>query len=148
LNTTNPHTNSNLGAINLEQFVTADRQLNVSDLQYTARLATRMLDNVIDLTDFPVARVSKVFRDNRRVGLGVMGFADMLFKMRIAYNSEAGRIMAETVIQYINDAAHIESRLLASEKCDSFPNLTLSVFKVGGGGSVQICTMAKFYLTG
>jgi ribonucleoside-diphosphate reductase alpha chain len=73
---------SNLGSINLEKFV-KDGRIDRAKLRHVTRVAVRMLDNVIDLSDFPVERVNTTFRGNRRVGLGIMGFADMLYQMNV-----------------------------------------------------------------
>ncbi|MBI4276743.1 adenosylcobalamin-dependent ribonucleoside-diphosphate reductase [Candidatus Uhrbacteria bacterium] len=116
----------NLGSINLEKFVAGGR-INWDRLRYVTRHAVRMLDNVIDITDFPVERVGITMRANRRVGLGIMGFADMLLKLRIPYNSEQGFETAEKVMSFINTAAHEMSQELAGEK-GSFPNWHKSVY--------------------
>jgi ribonucleoside-diphosphate reductase alpha chain len=87
-----------------------------------------MLDNVVDLTDMPVERVNRSFKSNRRIGLGIMGFADMLYQLRIPYNSKEAFETAESVMKTINEAAHEMSRELAKEK-GVFPNYNLSIFK-------------------
>ena len=71
----------NLGSINLEKFVTPDRKVDVEGLKHTVRLAVRFLDNIIDLSNFPVERVNCARLANRRIGLGIMGFADMLYQV-------------------------------------------------------------------
>ncbi|MBI2578819.1 MAG: ribonucleoside reductase class II [Candidatus Aenigmarchaeota archaeon] len=121
----------NLGSINLDRFVTADAGIDWERLREVTRLSVRMLDNVVDITDFPVERVAVTMRANRRVGLGVMGFADMLLKLRVPYNSPEGFAMAEKVMAFINDAAHEMSRELAEEK-GVFPNWHRSVFAKSG----------------
>lgn len=117
----------NLGSINLDRFVTADARIDWERLREVTRLSVRMLDNVVDITDFPVERVAVTMRANRRVGLGVMGFADMLLKLKIPYNSPEGFAAAEKAMAFINDAAHEISRELAEEK-GVFPNWHRSVF--------------------
>lgn len=116
----------NLGSINLDKFV-KDGEIDWERLRHTTRTAVRMLDNVVDLTDFPVDRVNKTFRSNRRIGLGVMGFADMLIQLGIGYNTEEGFTTAEKVMKFINDAAHEMSGELAEEK-GAFPNWKGSVY--------------------
>ncbi|MDA2921986.1 ATP cone domain-containing protein [Patescibacteria group bacterium AH-259-L07] len=120
----------NLGSINLDKFV-KHKKINWQRLGQVTENATRMLDNVIDITDFPVDRVNKVFRKNRRIGLGIMGFADMLYQLHIPYNSEQGREVAEKVMKFINDKAHKTSTQLAKEK-GVFPNYNKSVFSKYG----------------
>ncbi len=125
----------NLGSINLARFV-KNGAIDEDRLKYVTALATRMLDNVIDLSDFPVERVNTRFRDNRRVGLGIMGFADMLYQLGIPYNSEAGLAAAERVMKIVNDAAHDISEELGRKK-GAFPNWEKSIFGPTGSNRVQ-----------
>ncbi|MFA5820824.1 MAG: hypothetical protein WC873_01845, partial [Candidatus Gracilibacteria bacterium] len=76
---------------------------------------------------FPVEKVNKTFRNNRRIGLGIMGFADMLYQMRIPYNSKEGFATGRKVMKLVNDAAHAYSEKLATEKA-IFPNWEISIF--------------------
>ncbi len=121
----------NLGSINLEKFVTPDGNVDFQHLEDVTRNAVRMLDNVIDLSDFSVERVNTAFRGNRRIGLGIMGFADMLYKIRVPYNSPAGLDTAEKVMGCIQRAAHMMSQKLAEEK-GVFPNWQKSVYAQRG----------------
>lgn len=121
----------NLGSINLEKFVTPDGKVDFKHLEEVTKKAVRMLDNVIDLSDFPIERVNKTFRGNRRIGLGIMGFADMLYKIRVAYNSAEGLDTAEKVMGCIQRAAHAMSQELAEEK-GVFPNWHQSIYPQKG----------------
>lgn len=121
----------NLGSIILEQFVTEDRTIDFDRLREVTRIATRLLDNVVDISNFPAKRVNDVAKANRRLGLGIMGFADMLLKLRVPYNSAEGRQIAETVMKTIQEEAHKTSQELAEEK-GVFPNYDLSVYKEQG----------------
>ncbi|MBD3330998.1 adenosylcobalamin-dependent ribonucleoside-diphosphate reductase [Candidatus Peregrinibacteria bacterium] len=116
----------NLGSINLAKFV-SNRHINESRLKEVTRTAVRMLDNVIDLSDFPVEKINTTFKNNRRIGLGIMGFADMLYQLRIPYNSEEGRQLARKVMKMINETAHEYSTKIAEEK-GCFPNWELSIY--------------------
>ncbi|MBI5754385.1 adenosylcobalamin-dependent ribonucleoside-diphosphate reductase [Candidatus Peregrinibacteria bacterium] len=116
----------NLGSINLAKFV-ENGQINEKRLKFVTEMSVRMLDNVIDLSDFPVEKVNTTFRNNRRVGLGIMGFADMLYQLRVPYNSEAGLNTARKVMKLINDTASQYSHKLAEEK-GCFPNWDISIF--------------------
>ncbi len=118
--------NCNLGSINLAAFVKAGK-VDWDHLRAATKTATRMLDNVIDLFDFPVAQVTEMASKNRRIGLGIMGFADMLFELGVPYNSPEGLALGEQVIRTINTAAHEMSQSLAKEK-GVFPNLPLSIY--------------------
>ena len=120
----------NLGSINLEKFV-KDGKIDFDRLKYVTRLAVRMLDNVVDLTSAPTERVNHMFRSNRRIGLGIMGFADMLYQLHVPYNSEEGAKTAEKVMKCIQDASHDMSSELAEEK-GTFPNWEKSVYAKNG----------------
>ena len=139
--------NCNLGSINLALFVkTGSTRLTTGDsarstssgrdrspqvdwnrLRRTTKIATRLMDNVIDLFDFPVQKVTDLARKNRRIGLGIMGFADMLYQLGIPYNSPEGQKLGEKVMKTITESAHAMSQELAKEK-GVFPNIDLSVF--------------------
>lgn len=116
----------NLGSINLEKFV-REGKIDFDRLRYVSKLAVRMLDNVVDLTNAPADRVNKMFQSNRRVGLGIMGFADMLYQIGIGYQTEEGAKTAEKVMKCIQEAAHQASQELAEEK-GVFPNWEKSVY--------------------
>ncbi|GAB4142670.1 MAG: vitamin B12-dependent ribonucleotide reductase [Patescibacteria group bacterium] len=116
----------NLGSINLEKFV-KNKKIDWDDLERTTRIAIRMLDNVIDRTDFPSERVNTMFRSNRRIGLGIMGFGNALFRLRVAYNSDEGRGLGEKFMKFINDVSHDESSKIAEEK-GVFGNWDKSVY--------------------
>ncbi|KAH0796698.1 ribonucleoside-diphosphate reductase, adenosylcobalamin-dependent [Histomonas meleagridis] len=117
----------NLGSINLEKFVNSDRTLNEEKLKEVTRIAVRMLDNVVDLTQFPVERVNTMFKNNRRIGLGIMGLADMLFLMKLPYNSEEGRKVATRAMEIIQETSIDESIKLGAEK-GNFPNFDKSIW--------------------
>ncbi len=120
----------NLGSINLDKFV-ENKKIKWTRLKEVSELATRMLDNVIDLTEFSIERTNQTFRKNRRIGIGIMGFADFLFQLEIPYNSEQGFQTAEKVMKFINETAHTASQKLAREK-GVFPNYELSIWKKKG----------------
>ena len=120
----------NLGSINLDKFV-ENKKIKWTRLKEVSELATRMLDNVIDLTEFSIERTNQTFRKNRRIGIGIMGFADFLFQLEIPYNSKQGFQTAEKVMKFINETAHTASQKLAREK-GVFPNYELSIWKKKG----------------
>jgi ribonucleoside-diphosphate reductase alpha chain len=105
----------NLGSINLSAFVKAGK-FDWPRLRQVTRTATRLHDNVIDLYAHPVQKVTDRAQGTRRIGLGIMGFADMLYKLGIQYNSPAGRAMGEKVMKFINEESHKMSQTLAREK--------------------------------
>lgn len=120
----------NLGSINLAQLAKRG-QLYETRLREVTAIATRMLDNVIDNYGFAVDRVQQTATNNRRLGLGVMGFADLLYQLRIGYDTPEGFAMAERVMGIIQDEAHKTSRALADEK-GVFRNWEKSVFAERG----------------
>jgi len=117
----------NLGSINLEKFVKEDETIDFEKLERVTRIAVRMLDNVVDLTRFPVQRVQEMFQNNRRIGLGIMGLADLLFKIHLPYNSEEGRQAAASVMKTIQTTAIDESMKLGAEK-GNFKNFEKSTW--------------------
>ncbi len=110
-----PYDVCNLGSINLAAFV-RDGKLDLKRLEHVSMVATRFLDNVIDLFDYPVAEVQEMSRNTRRIGLGVMGYADMLFKLGIRYDSPAGFDAGELAMKTIQQTSHETSVALAGEK--------------------------------
>lgn len=105
-----------------------DRRFNWSRLGEVVDLSMRMLDNVIDETKYPVKRVEEMSKGNRRVGLGIMGFADALYKLRVGYDTNEGREWALAIMKFIDDRAWAASFALSKEK-GTFPNVHLSIWK-------------------
>jgi ribonucleoside-diphosphate reductase alpha chain len=108
----------NLGSINLAKFVELDwsksdwkKKVNWTRLRYVVRTAFQFLDNVIDMNRYPIPQIREMTLKNRRIGLGVMGFARMLFKMGIRYDSEQGYEVGEYIMKFIED----ESRKMSHE---------------------------------
>jgi ribonucleoside-diphosphate reductase alpha chain len=119
-----------LGSLNLAQFAEGG-QLKEERLREVTRVAVRMLDNVIDRYGFAVEKVQRTATGNRRVGLGLMGFADLLYQLKIGYDTPEGLAMAERVMSIIQKEAHAASRRLAEEK-GVFPNWEMSVYAKQG----------------
>ncbi len=120
----------NLGSIILDKYV-VDSAIDWDRMGFVVRNSVRMLDNVVDMFDHTVERVQVMSQNNRRLGLGVMGFADMLFDLKIGYDSKEGREIAEKVMSFITTEAHKTSISLAEEK-GVFPNYNLSIFATDG----------------
>lgn len=116
----------NLGSINLGEFVKGD-SVNWEELEQVVRLAIMALDNVIDHTDHCVDRVNTSLRGNRRIGLGVMGWADMLIRLGIPYGSRPSFQLADQVAYFINNVAMDES-LSRGQRLGAFPNIDKSVW--------------------
>jgi ribonucleoside-diphosphate reductase alpha chain len=118
----------NLGSINVAKFVELDwsrsdwkKKINWNRLRYVVRLSFQFLDNVIDMNRYPIAQIKEQTMRNRRIGLGIMGFAKMLFKMGIRYDSELGYEVGEQLMKFINDEARKMSHELGRAR-GSFPN--------------------------
>ncbi|MDP9456147.1 MAG: vitamin B12-dependent ribonucleotide reductase [Actinomycetota bacterium] len=116
-----PYDSCNLGSINLERFfVEGERPgegtVDWDELRETIHTAVRFLDNVIEMNSYPLAEIDEMSRGNRRIGLGVMGFADVLIKLGITYDSEEGLAFAESMMKFVDDEAWEASRSLAEER--------------------------------
>lgn len=109
----------NLGSINLAKFV-RDGKVDYERLKFVVRTGVRMLDDVIDACKYPLPQITETVRANRRIGLGVMGWADMLYQLRVAYDSEAGVKLAKKLAKFIQDESWQMSKELAKEK-GAFP---------------------------
>ncbi|MEI6971983.1 MAG: vitamin B12-dependent ribonucleotide reductase [bacterium] len=138
-----PYESCNLGSINLLKFVKREANGKVvfdyENLTRAVHLATRFLDDVIDINNFPIPEIAKMSRGNRKIGLGVMGFASALFAMGIPYNSEEGIAMGERLMQVLNDESHKASQKLAEER-GVFPNWVGSVWEKKGVRMRNACT--------
>jgi len=122
-----PYGACDLGSVNLNRFVTQDKEIDHDKLENIVRLGLRFLDNVNDLSQGPIQKIKDAMVRHRRTGLGVMGWADMLMKMRIGYESEEGYALAEEVMGKINEIAKYESFKLAEEK-GAFPAFEKSLY--------------------
>ena len=129
-----PYESCNLGSINLEVHVTHMDGRAVVDwekLERTVRASVHFLDNVIDMNHYPITQIEEVTKANRKIGLGVMGFSRMLFKLGIAYDSSEGIDCARNVMQFIRDIGHSESERMADRR-GVFPNWKGSVYEKQG----------------
>ncbi|MFB6346439.1 MAG: adenosylcobalamin-dependent ribonucleoside-diphosphate reductase, partial [bacterium] len=115
-----------LGSINLSK-MTSSGGLNREKLSETVRLAVRFLDDVIEMSSFPVEEIGEVMEANRKIGLGVMGFHDMLIDLEIPYDSDRAVECAGNTMELINETAREASKQLASER-GPFPNWEDSVY--------------------
>lgn len=116
-----PYEACNLGSVNLKNMVKTDKSVDWNRLEKTVRLAVRFLDNVISINTYPLPEIQRMSEGNRKIGLGVMGWAEMLFLRGIAYDSEDALFAAEKVMSFIQHVAHEESVALAMER-GGYPN--------------------------
>ncbi len=119
--------NCNLGSVNLSSMV-EDGQFNWEKLRKVVRDAVHFLDNVIDANQYPLKEIATVTRANRKIGLGVMGFADMLIKLGIPYNSEEALSFGEKLMSFIEKEGRKKSVEIGEER-GSFPNFDKSIWK-------------------
>jgi ribonucleoside-diphosphate reductase alpha chain len=153
-----PYDSCNLGSINLGEMVLdefprdydpkQDPEQGV-DWDKLARLVKNVvhfLDNIIDANKYPIPEIENQTLKNRRVGLGVMGWADMLVKLRVPYNSEAAFRLGEKLMEFINSEGHIQSSELAKTR-GKFPNWEHSRF-AAEGVSMRNATVTTIAPTG
>ncbi|MCR4418902.1 MAG: TSCPD domain-containing protein [Clostridia bacterium] len=122
-----PYEACNLGSVNLAQMV-EDGRIVWDRLKEVVAWSVRFLDNVIEVNRYPLPTIEQLARGNRKIGLGVMGWADMLFRLGVPYDSEQAVELARKVMGYIQEVAVTTSRQLAEERGD-FPNLERSIYR-------------------
>ena len=122
-----PYESCNLGSVNLSRMVEKG-EINWTKLRQTVRKAVHFLDNVIETNKFPLKKIEEMTRANRKIGLGVMGFADMLIKLRRPYDSQESLKIAEKVMKFITSESRKKSAELGEER-GSFPNFGQSIWK-------------------
>jgi len=121
-----PYESCNLGSVNLSNMI-VNGKINYEKLRKAVRSAIHFLDNVIDMCDYPLEENTKIVYKNRKIGLGVMGFADMLIRLGLAYDSEEGLKTAEEVMKFISKVASIASLELAGKR-GAFPSWKYSAW--------------------
>ena len=145
-----PYEACTLGSINLTKFVSVtDGKVDMDwpALADTVKLAVRFLDNIIDVCNYPVRDTVRLVQANRKIGLGVMGFADCLFLMGIPYDSEQGVEFASTVMNFINQRARDASAALANQR-GPFPNWNESVWRTKRNKKVRNASLTCVAPTG
>jgi len=126
-----PYEACNLGSINLAEFVRADERgrpaVDWDGLRVTVHESTRYLDNVIDANNYPLPQIDQICKANRKIGLGVMGFADALYKLRVPYDSDEGVEWGRRFMEFVDRESHDYSEKLAGLR-GSFPNWKGSIY--------------------
>lgn len=136
----------NLGSINLSNMVEGGR-INWELLGRTVSTAVHFLDNIIDISVHPLPEIESITKANRRIGLGVMGFAEMLIKMNIAYDSDEALKVVEEVMRFSNEKAKEASLRLAEER-GSFPNFKGSLWERIGFKKLRNAALTTIAPTG
>lgn len=143
----------NLGSINLAKFVELDcsktdwrKKINWPRLRYVIRLATQFLDNVVELNKYPIKQIQEMTQYHRRLGLGVMGFAKMLTKMGIRYDSDEAVKLGEEIMKFITEEARKMSHEMGRAR-GSFPGFSESIW-AGKYDAMRNATVTSIAPTG
>jgi len=140
----------NLGSINLAKYVIENEGYPAIDYEGLKDIiwwSVRFLDNTIDMSKYPLPEIDEMVEGNRKIGLGVMGFADMLYQLKVPYNSERALEIAEEVMGFIQKESNDASVFLAEER-GVFPNFDKSVFKGMEGYNRRNATTTTIAPTG
>ncbi|HEU20202.1 MAG TPA: vitamin B12-dependent ribonucleotide reductase [Deltaproteobacteria bacterium] len=141
-----PFESCNLGSINLAKMVT-NGTIAWSRLKEVVHRTVHFLDNVVEVNKYPLPEIATMTFGNRKIGLGVMGWADMLILLGIPYNDDEAIALARKVMQFINDEGHAASRDLA-QKRGQFPNFAGSLFDQRGEPPIRNATITTIAPTG
>jgi ribonucleoside-diphosphate reductase alpha chain len=124
-----PYESCNLGSINLGHFV-KNSTVDWEKLEEIVKVAVHFLDNVIDMNNYPIREIAEISRSNRKIGLGVMGWADLLLYLGISYGSKKSLVLAEKLMSFIQSVSHKASEELAIKR-KPFQNFKKSIYANG-----------------
>ena len=136
----------NLGSINLTKMLKSN-EIDYNKLKSVVETAVHFLDNVIDVNDFPISKVETETLKNRKIGLGIMGFAEMLIMLKIPYDSQDALDTAEEIMEFITYHARRTSAKLGKLR-GSFPNFKGSIYNKEGFAAMRNATVTTIAPTG